>query len=731
MNLFLFKNYHSQNAEWQQVVPKKNTEITVVNENSLFTKSSTYTLDVNFPLDVKENARFFGNINRHDVQQNKNARWNVQVIVNGKPIIVGESILTGVNEQEITVQILSGRSVFNNNIGELYIDELNIGKVVSEHRIFVDQYDEVGQYPNFDHINENDILIQDEIKYTYPELSETIQNKIAFSRDGTTGSSIGGCKLIKININNYYDYDHHHGCYFFPIRNSATGFTYNLFNVKEATYTKFGDSFTNIKEILPVFSINKNAMFATEHGDVMDTESNFCMAPQLLLVEALKRIFKAVGYTIDYSAMPQMFKDAVIANSTNTQFLAKTLPHWTINELIGEIEKLFCCVFVIDAQNKQVTLKRKHEYVNQSANVEIVQVIDEFNTTIGKQDENSEDPNIGNCGYNYPETDYTKWEKIKQEYKDMCQIKIFDNETQWRNAFDADILNNVSWNKIYNYLGNYWYYKNGGGKQIIDQFRDRINNLTNREISLEYKIIPAQHNIMTLLGHVRYDHPLNPNVSYGQSFSQNEIFILESEGKKVFERFIWFQDYLEGGGHYQWSDIYDESETYDFNLQNVIEGEDEFVGKKEGTTDTMSLFWTKICTDEGTIELMNDTYEKENGNWYQTEHYPIGKVRLPFPYTDADTYDNAYSVPCGTDYSMCLEKQTPHGDSSIGDIIVRNPIIDTTVEYNKTIYSKVKINENDILLINGKRYLAKSVTYKINDEGISPLMECVLYMLED
>lgn len=47
------------------VVSKKSLKLTV--ENPFFTKTSSYTYDVDFPLDIPDNRKIFGRIQRLDV----------------------------------------------------------------------------------------------------------------------------------------------------------------------------------------------------------------------------------------------------------------------------------------------------------------------------------------------------------------------------------------------------------------------------------------------------------------------------------------------------------------------------------------------------------------------------------------------------------------------------------------------------------------------------------------
>ncbi len=119
----------------------KPASIPLNSENPYFTKSSVYTFNIELSLLEPLNQLIFGIINRHDIHQ-KSRRFSSVLIADGRIITRGEAVISSINEESVSIQLLSGNSLLNNNIGKLYIDELDMGIVERDHSFLT--------YPNQD-----------------------------------------------------------------------------------------------------------------------------------------------------------------------------------------------------------------------------------------------------------------------------------------------------------------------------------------------------------------------------------------------------------------------------------------------------------------------------------------------------------------------------------------------------------------------------------------------------
>lgn len=99
--------------------------ITFIAENPYFTKSSSYTLDINLPMPA--NYKIFGNINRLDVSKKK-IILPARLIANARTLLIGSAVLLSVEDTSVRVQLVSGNAEFNMLTNDdVYIDELDLG----------------------------------------------------------------------------------------------------------------------------------------------------------------------------------------------------------------------------------------------------------------------------------------------------------------------------------------------------------------------------------------------------------------------------------------------------------------------------------------------------------------------------------------------------------------------------------------------------------------------------
>lgn len=111
-----------------QVYPSSGQNIKLTRENPYFTQSDSYTLDVTIPLDILENMRFFGNINR--VEKKKIVKkFQCKLIVNNRILLDGSAKMVQITEKEVKVQLLGGNSEINflSEDSKVYIDEMDLG----------------------------------------------------------------------------------------------------------------------------------------------------------------------------------------------------------------------------------------------------------------------------------------------------------------------------------------------------------------------------------------------------------------------------------------------------------------------------------------------------------------------------------------------------------------------------------------------------------------------------
>lgn len=76
-----------------QVYPDSSQSIKLIRENPYFTESESYTLEVNLPMSILENRRFFGNIHRIEKAKQIDP-MNCRMLVDNRPVLDGKARVT-------------------------------------------------------------------------------------------------------------------------------------------------------------------------------------------------------------------------------------------------------------------------------------------------------------------------------------------------------------------------------------------------------------------------------------------------------------------------------------------------------------------------------------------------------------------------------------------------------------------------------------------------------------
>lgn len=117
--------------------------------------------------------------------------------------------------------------------------------------------------------------------------------------------------------------------------------------------------------------------------------SNF-ISVQPYMLPIVKRIFDAVGYSYDLSAWENsMAKYILICNSIpfgyDYQKFADVLPHWSVTELIEEIEKLLDCEFEINHKSKHISMAFWENIVDRMKEVEVKKIVDIYTSELSQE----------------------------------------------------------------------------------------------------------------------------------------------------------------------------------------------------------------------------------------------------------------------------------------------------------------------------------------------------------
>ena len=109
--------------------PISTSSIKVTYANQYVTDDGEYTYDITFPMNILENRVIFKNVSRLEVKKNVAKYDDCKLFCNSQLIMSGVGTILSVNEKEIKLQVVGGKSriKFNDRMTKHYIDEIPFG----------------------------------------------------------------------------------------------------------------------------------------------------------------------------------------------------------------------------------------------------------------------------------------------------------------------------------------------------------------------------------------------------------------------------------------------------------------------------------------------------------------------------------------------------------------------------------------------------------------------------
>lgn len=174
--------------------PISTSSIKVTYANQYVTDDGEYTYDITFPMNILANREIFQNVSRFEVAKNIAKYDDCKLYVDSRIIMSGAGTVLSVNQNEVKLQIVGGKSriKFNEKLTKHYIDELDLGiadapgqtvekqqakfsdlsKVVDIYTLSVDKSEFLGREGRWSYMP------------TYDETNELIANYVGVDRTG-------------------------------------------------------------------------------------------------------------------------------------------------------------------------------------------------------------------------------------------------------------------------------------------------------------------------------------------------------------------------------------------------------------------------------------------------------------------------------------------------------------------------------------------------------------------
>lgn len=654
----------------QEVVVQNKTSIKLIKENPFFTKSGSSTLGITLPMHIEQNLKVLGHLNRLD-NLTTPITLSATIKSGNKTIITGEAVVTEITEKSVKVQILGGTALmnFHNKMDNIYIDELDLGKWGKSY--IGDSQATNTVYPLFMYL-----------WYQYTTVGP------GYNKDNEQRKLVDAL----FGFNNEW--------VAFPIYNETSGVMCNDW-------------------IFRVDMDNGNAVWG-EKGYYIEPRSNidgydangypqvrFVVQPYLLPM--IKRVFEALGYSIDLSSLENnaLFSKIFIASANESPYRNKALPHWTVKEFITQLENFFGATFDVNEESKRITIMRRSEYISRGV-VEIGEVLDEFTTST---DDNKNALSTSNVGY----SEVDPFAKIEDWILNNAQRKYYDNYLQ----FELSVLTywNFSGTNDPHYYDKYkgyimevgecngvcWVCKNTNGglftSRIIaaNYLKDRIVKENNKEVDIELKIVPVK----VVTDYVK-------------------VYEKDKNGKDVLHQT------LKGDYYYMSAPdhpvrTWDEERSYSdesiiIDVEAAINGEGTF---ENGKDDLMRIAinagaFSHHSSWTTTIEGVDTFYHK----------YPKPVV---FSHEWENSINGTYDI---TKYGLNLTDACTK-ISLATEVFASEPKVNTNKKYCIKFITHDILNPGFKFIIRNQTYLCEKLEYQIKETGVEELVTGYFYRLEE
>lgn len=658
-------------------IPRDNANIKLTSENQYFTKSATYTYEVEFPLAIAENRALFGHINRMDVT--KQARkFSASLIVDAVPVLTGTAHITSVSETSVKLQLLGETAAYNygNKMEQTYIDTMDLGDWYS-----VTWPDE--PLPEDHSPRGNTFTV---FRRTFG--SHWNDKPYSISKEGLEYQQ----QLLYGDTLPWTAY---------PTYNDDDDRRINSQHFMERGYLN--------RDFNTITGFSRNWRALTR----LDKKYDFCCQPYIWFLCEL--IAKATGYRLsrqDNALYNDPFlKRIFVANTSNSIQVRHCLPHWNVNDWWTQVEQTFGVAMTINQSTGHIKLtKRSRHYSSLLQGHCIDNVVDEYTSEM--DDESKFDISSSNVGY--ADFECNPGERLS-EYITNNAIEDFTHADSEALRLWSRSLGTEVWDKKYKkYIfrcadGHSYIATDGliarGAIREVDMLRDRIVKSDSKDIDIELKFVPCRIDRMD----VTYETDGNRNSSTLHSGSANTITD--------------FMRALHHTGSSKWIEDRDDEDDDTLDIQAVLTGEEE---EKE-TSSAEDVIYMAM-TESRVMEQSYNGIRLDDGNNYGcTFTYHLG-------ITSQDIWAGLWKEGESGELIRGVSLSLNHFDDidTLGDAATAKgaSTIDVNVRHCFRFIADRIPSPDAVFLIRNRHYVCEKIEADITTDGLNKLMTGYFYEID-
>ena len=443
---------------------------------------------------------------------------------------------------------------------------------------------------------------------------------------------------------------------------------------------------------------------------------------QPYMIYLVKKILDSIGFTYDLATweLHPKWRYLLCCNTLpyawNLRNWARALPHWTITELLEQLELLMNCEFDVDLSAKKVTMKFSSELMLFAGDVAIDNVVDEFSETIVNTSDNKYKALLP---LKYADCSHRMWKYMscpKAIAKIMAMHAMytrvtFDTAIEMTSRFSSYITEPMN---------------------IISINFDRLYHIN--DVDMDFAMRIYKREAVPLPDHSDYDYrmwvvwqalnqfgPTNPEATDSQELKivpawLDEV-INENKGVKRLCIFLDCPDMQINDGQND-----DEDTSYDpeankeqlmteFNSMPCYYAAHDNADEKQEFFDKIYVaFWKRNC----------------NGVYNYTDEDYNDFARWPFPVRDSVEIDLDWTVYQNNELTLRIA-QGQDGVNSMYGI----PQIDPTRKYTIKFLADSIPNPRAVFYIHGRKYVCEKLTATFTENGMSQLIKGEFYPMID
>ena len=671
----------------KQAVLRDNASIKLTRENVYFTKSGSYTYDIDLPLDRPENRAIMGCINRKDVSAGYR-EFHAVLRVDNQVLLDGKAVIHQVTDSFAKLQLLGGNAEMNfyTRGAEVYVDELDLG----------DWFSLMNWSPEPRHYKGNAFLLLDQEHnaifpqdYSHPQAFTEWMPRWWANMEGTDSNNATDKGVMFPVINESASY--REGTNNAEANNLEGGGVivngYILREYQEDTdvphlyYPEFRYSWPNgeqtaVPQVIPSF--------------------------QPMLVMMIVKVMQAAGYPMEEDSEIKLLSNPLIRHifivtANNRLELNKALPHWTVNEFVTQVEHLLGCVIEVDESTKRSRVIFRKDYWDDEAVTVIDRAVDEYSVEIDKNE--TTDISNGNVAFSDTPDGYTHVSEDILEAVEVDKTR-FPTIASMSSALARGTVTREDKAKIFEAQGHHFIVTGSEGAyefKEVNQLRMLQRNMDKRDADIELKIVPCPI--------TKWDCPY-VTTSKIWNATKNKYEYKDSVRGSVPVDVFTRPDIAHIG-----TDSVSTDDTID--IEALIEGEQD-IEKAEEKADLMYIG----------IVPRDCTYQWADIRFYWPRPVSWHQWRVT-----AGGIDAGNTIHQKEFLELNHTTDDPEEKNLFDLSMDASQVIDTTVKHVIKFMGRRVMNPGGIFLIQGQRFACEKLEFTISSDGVSPLVTGYFYRL--